>query len=591
MKEIDSLNICGDEGKIMGKKDIVPLKDFFQKITINVHEIKKDKEVDVEYIFNNEKYTVVPLYYWKEPTYDANQKKVIDQIALNLDEHDWPRDYDNTDEIIKEFASLLKQEDKKKNFKNFLENVRDNIRSTLEDGMGGRYWPNLLNNNHWHDVVLMIKKILEEPQRYKFPNEKFKSIQELNEEPFNRLIYRWLPENKRENPKKIKRYAFHGNYAMIKNLIRNASKYKNNNIKENTNMNNGESLFQTILYGPPGTGKTFEAKKRAKEAVKENFWKDKNQTEKQEEFFIQFIQFHPSFDYVDFIEGLKPTTINGQVTFELKNGIFKDFCRKAGVIERAIFPKKIKGDYWHKSVSESDIDALCKGLSSETSQYWKQWLSENKSKKTPVLPKFVFIIDEINRADLSKVFGELMYCLEPDYRGVEGKVKTQYCRLNSDETCFIKKDDDWFFIPTNVLILGTMNEIDRSVEFFDFALRRRFVWEEMNANDDMKKVLESMLKETNIRHKCDDLTNGAKEFNEKVISNEFKLSRQYHIGPTYFGNIKDYCSNEDDYAQGLKSLFEKHIEPLLKEYARGTNLEDEIIEKSQDEFKSIFKID
>ncbi|OQB21005.1 MAG: 5-methylcytosine-specific restriction enzyme B [candidate division BRC1 bacterium ADurb.Bin183] len=570
----------------MGKKDIVHLKDFFQKITINVHEIKKDKEVEVEYIFNNEKYTVVPLYYWEEPTYDANQKKKIKQIALNLDEHDWPTKSDNTGEIVKEYASLLKQKDKEKDFKEFLENVGEKIRSALEDGMGGQYWPTILNNNHWHDVIIMIKNILENPDKYKklYDDEKL-----IHEEPVNKLIYEWLPEIKRKG--RYRRKAFHGHYEMIKNLIRNALKYKNNNIKENTNMDYGESLFQTILYGPPGTGKTHEAKERARKAVEENFWKDKNQTEKQEEFFIQFIQFHPSFDYVDFIEGLKPTMINGQVTFELKNGIFKDFCRKAGVIERAIFPNKIKDDYWHKSVSESDIDALCKGLSSETSEYWKQWLSENKSKKTPVLPKFVFIIDEINRADLSKVFGELMYCLEPDYRGVEGKVKTQYCRLNSDETCFIKKDDDWFFIPTNVLILGTMNEIDRSVEFFDFALRRRFVWEEMNANDDMKKVLESMLKETNIRHKCDDLTNGAKEFNEKVISNEFKLSRQYHIGPTYFGKIRDYCSNEDDYAQGLKSLFEKHIEPLLREYARGTNLEDEIIEKSQDEFKSIFKID
>ncbi|MFH4238343.1 AAA family ATPase, partial [Acinetobacter baumannii] len=86
------------------------------------------------------------------------------------------------------------------------------------------------------------------------------------------------------------------------------------------------------------------------------------------------------------------------------------------------------------------------------------------------IPPFFFIIDEINRAELSRVFGELMYCLE--YRGVKGSVKTQYANLNTKKTGILELGQTYqFFIPTNIYLIGTMNTIDRSVESFDFALR------------------------------------------------------------------------------------------------------------------------
>ncbi len=347
-----------------------------------------------------------------------------------------------------------------------------------------------------------------------------------------------------------------------------------------------ESNRQIILCGSPGTGKTYTAKKIAQEVIQPSY--SQNIIIK-ETFFVQFVQFHPSFDYVDFIEGLKPDIHNGQMTFKLKNGIFKEFCRKAGVIERAIFKQnlteKSKLDKSDLDKIKVDINNLCKGFSEEVKIYWETWF-ENNTKEQEIknvedfvskIPKFVFIIDEINRADLSKVFGELMYCLEPDYRGWEGKVKTQYCGLNSEETCFIEKKDDWFFIPSNAYIIGTMNDIDRSVEFFDFALRRRFVWEEIKASDVMNDILAGMLKGLQIEDKVNDLSERAKHMNSVISDDNFNLNHHYHIGPAYFGKIKNYCSDKNDYEEGIQTLFKRHIEPLLKEYVRGTNLEEKLI--------------
>ena len=100
-----------------------------------------------------------------------------------------------------------------------------------------------------------------------------------------------------------------------------------------------------------------------------------------------------------------------------------------------------------------------------------------------VIPPFYFIIDEINRAELSRVLGELMYCLE--YRGYNGKIKTQYSQLAIKKSSYFFEEngENYFFIPHNVYVLGTMNNIDRSVDSFDFALRRRFSWTEVEPKE------------------------------------------------------------------------------------------------------------
>lgn len=233
---------------------------------------------------------------------------------------------------------------------------------------------------------------------------------------------------------------------------------------------------QLILNGAPGTGKTFSARNEiADKLLGKNA--DKN-------IQMEMVQFHPSYDYTDFIEGIRPNLASGSIGYTLKNGSFKSFCRKAGVIERI----QASG----KKVTEDAIKEFLSGEDKSIVDFWINKIKEEgfdaENIKPADLPPFLFIIDEINRAEISKVLGETMFCLDADYRGEKGRIATQYSALATDETFYINKDNDKFFIPSNVYIIGTMNDIDRSVEVFDFALRRRFAWHEVTAEAVMDKV-------------------------------------------------------------------------------------------------------
>lgn len=222
---------------------------------------------------------------------------------------------------------------------------------------------------------------------------------------------------------------------------------------------------------------------------------------------IAFVQFHPSYDYTDFVEGFRPIKIDGkqELGFELKNGIFKDLCKTA---------------------------------------------YDNP------FQKYVIIIDEINRAEISKVFGELFFSIDIGYRGVKGIVKTQYSNMQTIETKFAEEyEGGEFFVPENVYIIGTMNDIDRSVESFDFAMRRRFTWIGIKA-DDRTEMLDETIPDWK------DIAIRKMQGINKVIESIEGLNSSYHIGPAYFLKLTDY---EGDFSQ----LWQYHIEPLIKEYLRG----------------------
>ena len=398
-----------------------------------------------------------------------------------------------------------------------------------------------------------------------------------------------------------------------------------------------ESSKNIILRGAPGTGKTYLSKQIAASIITDNKVIDfKNLTAEQKRQ-VEFVQFHPSYDYTDFVEGLRPSLgIDGKMEFVLKDGIFKSFIEKARVDYENHFNKSknilekqaliqniideflsnsltsmkcfktktgnsfniIKFDekYIVISIPSNDIvnmlqlslkkikDLLMSGRTFETvkdimeflggKQYsqkdsyyysiYKELVSEmsiveKDYKKVEVkkgkLKKYVFIIDEINRGEISKIFGELFFSLEPGYRGETGAVYTQYSNLYDEA-------DEKFYIPENVYIIGTMNDIDRSVDSFDFAMRRRFRFIEITPND-RENMLDSLSPETK-----KDALNRMNALN-KVIAETEGLNENYQIGPSYFLHLKNI--DVDD-------LWTDYLQPLLHDYIRGMYNESSLMD-------------
>lgn len=389
-----------------------------------------------------------------------------------------------------------------------------------------------------------------------------------------------------------------------------------------------------IFRGAPGTGKSYLAKEIATDIISDGYFSDYTLLTEEQRKQVEFVQFHPSYDYSDFVEGLRPiVNDDGTMGFELQDGIFKQFVDRAKknyedskkskeTIEKELSVQELMTEFFSNielgedtfktingneftitsvddkrinisipgnatvnklSLSVAEIRKMLEadvsfdkikdvtnffGKTFATQSYSYDFalykaiiLNKGDASKTQVkqedLKKYIFIIDEINRGEISKIFGELFFAIDPGYRGKAGEVSTQYANLHADP-------DDKFYIPDNVYIIGTMNDIDRSVDSFDFAMRRRFRFIELKAEDclDMLALLEDEEKEN-------EAVNRMTALNREIADVE-DLNENYQIGASYFLKLKSL-----DFDQ----LWTDHLRPLLQEYVQGMYDEEGIMNR------------
>ena len=389
-----------------------------------------------------------------------------------------------------------------------------------------------------------------------------------------------------------------------------------------------------IFRGAPGTGKSYLAKEIATDIISNGYFDDYTLLSDEQKKQVEFVQFHPSYDYSDFVEGLRPrVNDDGTMGFELQDGIFKKFVARARknfedsqkskeTIEKEMSVQESITEFFSSielgvdtfktingnefTVTSADdshvyisipgnasvnkltlnLDEIRRMLASgekfdkikdvttffgktfATQAYsydfaiYKEILKRKKklskaTAKATELKKYIFIIDEINRGEISKIFGELFFAIDPGYRGHAGEISTQYANLHSDP-------DEKFYIPENVYIIGTMNDIDRSVDSFDFAMRRRFRFVELRADErlEMLASLENEELEAEAIRRMAALN--------QEIANVEDLNENYQIGASYFLKLKTLTFDQ---------LWTDYLQPLLQEYVQGMYDEEGIMSR------------
>lgn len=584
------------------EKNILECIRFFKELQVTEKDVTTIAElqnnqlvVEVVYSFKGKSFTTQKLYYKNILHQNSVRKpnKIINYFGnpvfwLDNVVNDWAKGSGQAEleKIVIDEIAYPNDTD----FKSFLKKLANNqktgfIQRITADGKPGQYHHNFENNNHWHDIIILIKKIIDN-----------KGVT-VDKKYFSRLVFKWDGDKNsvRERSSLAKEVEWKSR-TFIDRLYTNIKSVQN----RITNMEIVEVLNQKkqiILQGPPGTGKTREAKDIAEQLIFGNVTDDKKEQKANLESSEQFklVQFHPAYSYEDFVRGIVvKTDVSTTPEYKTVNKILGAFAKKANQsnlsggmddFDRAWY--ELIQDINNGTVSKIGSSGVPVSINSQenikfnspvatyekTYELYKfgetdliyetyqkivlKYLKDPNGKyklQDYEAPKeissnkpYVLIIDEINRANLPAVLGELIYALE--YRGE--KVESMYAT---------PEDGNTLLLPENLLIIGTMNTSDRSVGHIDYAIRRRFAF-----IDTLPKVLNIPNFELELFKKVTGLF--IQNFDEYSMDNRVALVRSEHLseefrpedvwlGHSYFINETGDFSMRKDY----------EIIPILKEY-------------------------
>lgn len=607
----------------MEKTEILELVDFFNQIEIEEKDITTDEQksndqlvLEVTYKYQDQVFVTKPLFYKKVSAQnDVKKGSYIiffgnDPFWLDISIHHWPQPSGKNKDII----DYIGKEDTE--FKDFLDTlIKDDkmgkVQKITKEGQPSQYGQKLINNNHCHDLIKLIKAIIKNKGN------------NVGREHFSRLVFQWDKDGR------TSLHPHFGERKIIADLYKNIKSIQKD-MQQQDNIKLLEYKKQIILQGPPGTGKTYTAKDMAFEMVFEKPISSETDRkialkalEKSEQF--KLIQFHPAYTYEDFVRGIIVETKDGKPEYITKNKVLGEFAAQAlknwednqktdadfneenkvdllfnqfkdaiqeqleelpeneklSINKTAYFTRvedfafRYTGDNWNslndsimkfsdlKNIYLSGISEQkelkklnnVSGTAKQNATYTWAVVSKFKAfveeqgesieqitKTEKKLKKYILIIDEINRANLPAVLGELIYALE--YR--DEAVESMY---ELDDT-----QGRNIVLPSNLYIIGTMNTADRSVSHIDYAIRRRFAFIDVLPNQEV------------VPEHSKALFNAVKSIFDENISGSFKQN-DVQLGHSYFMGDK----------ADLDMKLNAEIKPILLEYVKDGILNESAI--------------